>query len=75
MTAGTDLHLDAVLADFRHRIQRRKRGRVVCTVEILEGVCIGHRIEEDGMLERDVERLMCERPRSRVLGGKQGGAL
>ena len=75
MTAGTDLHLDAVLTDLRHRCRRRKRGRVVCTIEILEGVCISHRIEEDGMLERDVERLMCERPRPRVLGGKQGGAL
>ena len=45
MNPGCELHLDAALTDFRHRIQRRRRGRVVCTVEILEGVVIEHRIE------------------------------
>lgn|GEM_PF-6279016 len=62
MNPPCDSHLEAALTDLRHRCRRRKRGRVICTVEILEGVAIGHRCEEDGMLERDVERVMAGRP-------------
>lgn len=62
MTAGCELHLDAALTDFRRRIERRRRGRVVCTVEILEGVVVEHRIEEMALTSADVEREMRCRP-------------
>ena len=62
MTAGQDATLDAALEDLRHRCHRRKHGRVVCTVEILEGVVIEHRCEELAMTSADVAREMRCRP-------------
>lgn len=56
-----DLALDAALTDLRARCLRRRRGRVTCTVELVDGVCVGYRIEEDAMLERDIDRIMRER--------------
>ncbi|MHB8867452.1 MAG: hypothetical protein ACYC6T_08095 [Thermoleophilia bacterium] len=55
------LSLDAALADLRARCRRRKRGRIVCTVEIEEGVVVQHRCEETEMTERDLERVMSEK--------------
>ena len=63
MTRPLDPALELALADVRRRAQWVRTGRVYLELHKLAGVVVEHRVVEDGMTEREVERVMQERPR------------
>lgn len=60
--ADLDLGLYAALVDLQNRCLRRRHGRVLCTVELREGVVVGHRCEESDLTEGELARIMTEKP-------------
>lgn len=65
-----DPGLEETIGDIRARAGRRRHGRILIVLELLEGRVIRRRVEESAMTEEDYERLMRERPRTR---GAKGG--
>ena len=59
----TDLTLEAALTDARIKAQRLKHGRLHLWVERFDGCSVDWGVRVDVMTERDVRRLMEERPR------------
>lgn len=60
---GVDADLEQALKELRRRTGRRHHGRILLTLDVLDGVVCGHRFEEEELSERDFERIMTERPR------------
>jgi hypothetical protein len=59
--------LEETIGDIRARAGRRRHGRILVVLELLEGRVIRRRVEESGMTEEDYERLMMERPWPRAV--------
>lgn len=60
---SADIAARAAIKDLEARLRRRKYGRIILELELVGGVCTGHRITEEDTTDRDVDRLMRERPR------------
>ena len=52
--------------------RRLKCGRVILTIEKFDGVVIYHRVETEYLTERDLDRLMRERPQPAGKGEAEG---
>jgi hypothetical protein len=59
-----DPGLEETIGDIRARAGRRRHGRILIVLELLEGRVIRRHVEESGMTGEDYDRLMRERPRS-----------
>lgn len=59
--------MEETIGDIRARAGRRRHGRILVVLELLEGRVIRRRVEESGMTEEDYERLMMERPWPRAV--------
>lgn len=64
-----DVELEEALDRIRDRVERTEHGRVIAVIERQERVTTGHRVHVDGMLTRDMELIMAEKPRK---GRKRG---
>lgn len=63
---GRDADLEQAIGDLRRRVTRRRCGRVLLTLEVLEGMVCGSHFEETALSERELRRLMGERKAVRV---------
>jgi hypothetical protein len=66
---AVDVELEQALDAIRARAQRLPRGRVIAVIERQDHVTVWHRVEVEQMTERDVERVMTEKPRKREARG------
>jgi hypothetical protein len=63
-----DPGLEETIGDIRARAGRRRHGRLLVVLDLIEGRVAWHRVEESTMTEEDYERLMRERPWPRGAG-------
>jgi hypothetical protein len=63
MTRPLDPALETALSDTRRRAEWLRTGRVYLELHKLAGQVIEHRVTEEHTTEREVERVMQEKPR------------
>jgi len=57
-----DPGLEETIGDIRARAGRRRHGRILAVLDMLDGRVAWHRVEDTAMTEEDYERLMREPP-------------
>jgi hypothetical protein len=57
-----DSSLDELLGDLRARVKRRRHGRLVIVLEVMDGQVVRRWVKESVLTEEDYARLMRERP-------------
>lgn len=63
MTRPIDPALEQALTDTRRRAEWLRTGRVTLELHLLAGMVVEHRVDTERTTEREVERMMQERPR------------
>ena len=70
---AVDTEIEQALAETRRRAERVRTGRVYLELHRLAGTTVDYRVTEDRTTEREVERIMQERPwkgHKRETGGR-----
>lgn len=63
MTRPLDPALEQALTDTRRRAEWLRTGRVTLELHLLAGMVVEHHVDTERTTEREVERMMQERPR------------